>query len=255
MNSCIYEGSVRHRRLRPVEHQFRQKLFFLYFDLNELDRVFRGRLLWSTQRIALARFRRADHLGNAAVPLTDAVRELLVEAGHANAIGSIRLLTQLRQFGYVFNPLSLFYCFNTENQLDAVVAEVSNTPWGERHCYVLESTEPGSMLRTHSRKEFHVSPFMPMDVAYRWQLSVPQDALAVTLENWRNEEKFFDVTMQLRRRSLSTTALAEMLLKYPLLPQQVIASIYWQAFRLWWKRTPFHPHPRQTAPQTPEQVP
>ncbi len=255
MQSCIYEGWVRHRRFEPVRHEFGKRLFFLYLDLSELDQVFRGRLLWSTSRLAAARFRREDHLGEPRSSLADAVAEFLDSAGRRRPSGPVRLLTHLRYFGYVFNPLSLFYCYDQHNQLESVVAEVSNTPWNERHCYALDAhglaplgTKPGVDMR--APKRFHVSPFMPMDVEYRWRLTSPAERLTVSLENWRSDEKFFDVTMQLERREISTWTLMRMLSRYPFMTQQVIFSIYWQAWRLWLKGCPFFPHPQRRSSTT-----
>ena len=138
IKSCIYEGEVRHRRFSPVRHEFRNRLFLMYVDLEELPTLFRHRLLWSTGRPNVASFRRGDHLGPADQPLADAVRELVtVRTGH-RPTGAIRLLTHFRYFGFAMNPISLYYCFGDEEQVEAVVAEVTNTPWGEQHCYVLD---------------------------------------------------------------------------------------------------------------------
>ena len=143
-HSCLYEGTMRHRRFRPVPHAFGYRLFMVYLDLDELDEVFAGRWLWSTTRCALARFRREDHLGVPTVPLPDAVRALVKERLGFRPTGPVRLLTHLRYFGFVMNPVSFYYCFAADGkQLEAIVAEVNNTPWGERHCYVMDARQRG----------------------------------------------------------------------------------------------------------------
>ena len=253
MNSCIYEGWVRHRRLQPCVHDFRKRLFLMSLDLDELEDVFRGRLLWSTRRLALARFRAEDHPGvynadQSSETFSSMVRRKLADAGHTVPSGSIQLLTHLRYFGYVFNPLSLFYCRDTSGQVQSVIAEVRNTPWRECHCYVLsrDQFQPGTAWRT--AKSFHVSPFMPMDMEYRWMITDPAETLTVSLENWRAGKKCFDVTMQLHRTEISTRSLSRVQLQYPLMTHQVLAGIYWQAFRLWTKGCPFYVHPQKLQP-------
>ena len=172
--SCLYVGSVRHRRHTPRAHAFRYPLFLAYLDLAELDTVFRGRWLWSARRFALAWFRRRDHLGSPAMPLDQAVRDLVERHSGRRPQGPIRLLTHLRYFGYCFNPVSFYYCFDAQGeQVETVVAEVNNTPWGERHCYVLDG-EP--RLRYRTSKAMHVSPFMPMDARLRMALHAARRA-------------------------------------------------------------------------------
>ena len=137
--SCAYRGQVRHRRLSPVPHDFRYSIFMMYLDLDEVDRVFDRRWLWSARRPALAWFRRADHFGDSRRPLRDCVADLVAQEAGRRPEGPIRLLTHLRYFGHCFNPVSFYFCYDPAGErIEAVVAEVHNTPWGERHCYVLD---------------------------------------------------------------------------------------------------------------------
>jgi len=251
MNSAIFEGRVRHRRMRPAGHEFAYRLFMVYLDLAELDRVFAGRWFWSASRPALARFRRENHLGESRTPLDSAVRDLVGRHTGKRPEGPIRLLTHLSYFGYCFNPVSFYYCFDEDDErVETIVAEVNNTPWGEHHCYVLgEAMNLGDTK--HKRyappKEMHVSPFMPMDVEYDWRFSEPGRHLAVHMEIARRGEKLFDATLALRRREMTGGSLARVLIVYPLMTLRVIAAIHWQALKLWVKRVPVHDHPAKRA--------
>ena len=263
MHSAIYSGWLRHRRYTPREHSFRYPLFLMYLDLSELESVFRGRWLWSTGRRAIARFDRADHLGDAAVPLDSSVRELVLAKTGRRPAGPIRLLTHLRYFGYCFNPVSFYYCFDEEDTcVETIVAEVNNTPWGEQHCYVLDTPETlgrTRYLRYRTPKAMHVSPFMPMALEYQWGFSAPGARLAVHMslhEQW----KVFDATMRLERKAIDGPALAGTLATYPFMTGKVVAAIHWQALRLWLKGVPVHTHPSKlpardaaVAPSTPDQ--
>lgn len=309
-NSCLYVGRVRHRRFTPVENLFTYAGYWLYLDLAELDNVFAGRWLWSTRRAALAHFCREDHLAfpDDLMPgsldqeywpessersfgrrpcrdiqelpaLDQAVRDLVEASGTRRPVGPIRLLTQPRYLGFSMNPVSFYYCFDQSDEVvQTVVAEVNNTPWRERHFYVLdptnESTSPkpaspprastaakssqvsqsdtlmagsdlaaGKHLRFRHGKRFHVSPFMEMDMEYRWRMVAPGRTLTVHIENWRQTSRLFDCTLHLRRRPLSGAHLTAALLRYPFMTGRIAAGIYWQALRLWWKRCPFVRHP------------
>lgn len=247
MESCLYEGEVRHRRMRPVTHAFRYRLAMLYLDLGELDFVFAGTRLWSNEGRGIANFRRRDHLGDAGTPLDVAVRELIQAQRPGDSTGPIRLLTHPAYWGYRFNPVSFYYCYGDDgHSLKTIVAEVNNTPWNEQHCYVLDASErvaDGEPHRHRFQKQFHVSPFMDMNQEYDWRFSSPGDRLDVFMENFERGEKLFDATMTMRRRAITPSALRGLLVRYPLMSIRIITAIYAQAARLWWKRTPFFAHP------------
>lgn len=248
MESCIYRGRVSHRRFGAAGNRFRYSVFMLYLDLAELDQVFRPYWLWSTARPAPAWFRRADHYGDPGLPLDQCIRDLVERDTGRRPDGAIRLLTNLRYFGYVFNPLSAYYCFDRDGNLQSVVLEVSNLPWREMHCYVLSDGRPlaNGALDYQWGKSFHVSPFLPMDMSYRCRLDAPGEQLHLALENRRNGAKTFDAHLNLERVPIGHGSLARMLALDPLITLRVTALIHWQAARLWLKRAPVYDHPRRT---------
>lgn len=278
MHSCLYSGTVRHRRFSPAVNEFRYSLFQMYLDLSEIPELFDPWLLWSARRPALAWFRREDHLGDPAVSLDVSVRDEVQRQTGRRPMGSIRLLTNLRYFGFVMNPVSYYYCFDKESdRLQTVLAEVHNTPWNERHCYVLQTPifHPGGASSVlWNDKAFHVSPFMGMEMRYRWQLSVPAETLAVSIQCHEKLTETtdvpstscgtddcsrsladatiaprlrrpFDVTLSMRRQEITSASLRRILLKHPCMTASIASKIYWQALKLWWKQVPFIPHPRQ----------
>lgn len=249
LQSCIYRGVVRHCRLSPA-HVVRLPLFMVYLDLEELDRVFDGRWFWSTDRPALAWFRRKDHLGDPQIPLDTAVRDLVESRTGRRPAGSIRLMTHLRYFGYCLNPISLYFCHDAGGRIEFVVAEVHNTPWGERYCYILEQhpEQPAGKMRYETAKEFHVSPFMDMSLNYRWAITPPGRRFAIKIESHSDQGKIFDVTMSMSRREIDGRTLAGSLLRYPFMTMQVLLSIYVHAGLLWLKRARFYPHPKSRQP-------
>ena len=251
MHSALYTGRLRHRRHAPRQHAFEYRLCMAWLDLSELDTVFRGRWFWSTRRPALAWFRRADYLGDPAVPLDVAVRDLVERETGARPRGPVRMLTHLRTFGHCFNPVSFYYCYDESGtRLEALVAEITNTPWNERHAYVLpagDSLEAGPPLRFRFAKRFHVSPFLPMALDYDWRFSPVAERLAVHMVDRKDGRAVFDATLDLERREIGSASLAAALLRFPFSTLRVVAAIYWEAFRLWAKRTPFHVHPAKRA--------
>ena len=242
MRSALYEGTIRHRRFAVRERVFRHRLALVYADLDELPRLFGGRLI--ARRPGFVRFRRADYLGDPAVPLAADVRALVARRTGSDPGGPVRLLTQPRTLGHCFNPVSFYYCFRPGGeQLAAVVAEVTNTPWGERHAYVLPSGGDGPVLDGEADKALHVSPFMAMDQRYTWRASRPGATLSVHIASTEHGAPAFDATLSLRRTPLTRRSLARVCLRYPAATLRVLALIYGHAAVLWLRRVPVHAHP------------
>jgi len=197
-------------------------------------------------RFGPASFRRDDHFGDTSMSMVDSVYELVKQKTGIVLRGPVRVLTQLRHFGFYFSPINVFYCFDEQESLVAMVAEVSNTPWNERHCYVLweGNQSPGSAGRYSHPKEFHVSPFMGMDSQYEWVIRPPDSKLHLSLGCLRAGERIFQASLHLNRSELTDGQLARSILRRPIAAAHVLGAIYYQAFRLWMKKCPFFTHPR-----------
>lgn len=262
--SALYRGTVRHRRFEPRTNHFRYPVYLLYLDLDELGQVFDRRWLWSLERPNLVSFRRRDYYGDPDVPLDQAVRGLVEERTGRRPAGAIRLLTLPRTLGVLMNPASFYYCFSPAGELEHLVVDITNTPWGERYAYVLDASERhaderharGDFFTAEHRKVFHVSPYMGMDMAYRWRFAAPGERLVLHVDNLhvdklRDGHKLFDATVDLERRPLDGPNLARVLLRQPAMSIRVVLWIYLQAARLWLKKVPFIPHPTKRG-LTPE---
>jgi DUF1365 family protein len=243
MHSAIYQGYLRHRRFTPHAHKFTYQVFMMYLDLDELDQVFTMSPFWSTKPWRPARFRRSDFLGDPDTPLKQAVRDRIhAETGHWHD-GPVRMLANLRYFGFNINPISCYYCFDRREGLQYIVVEVTNTPWNERQSYVLTCDPEQRIQRKSFAKAMHVSPFNPMNMTYRWSSNEPQRILSLNLETECHDEIHMDATMALKRREISGASLAFILLRHPWMTAKVALAIYWQALKLWVKRNPFYDHP------------
>jgi uncharacterized protein len=246
VRSAIYEGTIRHRRFAARPTEFRHRLAMTYVDLDELPRLLGGRLV--ARRPGLVRFRRDDYLGDRAQPLADAVRALVAARTGSAPSGPVRLLTQLRAFGHCFNPVSFYYCFDGAERLEAIVAEVTNTPWGERHAYVLPRA--GDMARVLDGgfdKALHVSPFMAMDQRYEWRATAPAETLSVHISSHEHGRRAFDATLGLRRSPLTRRSLARITARYPAATLRVLALIYGHGVALRLRGVSIHPHPGGSA--------
>jgi uncharacterized protein len=249
-------------------HEFRQRLSLAYIDLEELPTLLGGRLVRG--RLGLARFRRGDYLGDAATSLSSAVRDTVEEHGARKPSGPVRLLANLSSFGHCFNPVSFYYCMDPLGErVEAVVAEVTNTPWGERHAYLLHReaqegergravdlqadgeglltaelekelhvSDGGGLLTADLEKELHVSPFMGMDHRYRWRMTAPAQTLSAHISSSHEGRLAFDATLALRRRELTPRSLASLAAS----GSRTLVAIYWQAALLRLKGAPVHSH-------------
>ena len=244
MNSALYSGWIAHRRFSPKPHDFRYRIGLLYLDLDEQDAVLGLSPLAGSSRFAPFSFRQSDYLHaytGRGVPLIDAVRELVGAALGHTPQGSICLLTQARSWGLAFNPVSFFYCHESDGRLAAILCEVSNTPWRERYHYILPANGTGHEHFAVA-KAFHVSPFLPRDLEYHMSFSPPTEKLGVHMADWQGELKVFDATLNLQRQALSRASLHRHLREFPWMTAKTCLAIYWQALRLLIKRTPIFSH-------------
>ena len=243
--TAIYQGRLRHRRLRGVEHSFEYRVWMLLVDLDELPEAFDRHPLWSARRPAPVRIRRSDYLGDPATPLDGAARDLVERRTGRRPAGPVRLLTMARTLGVGYNPVSFYYLYAEDGRtVQAMIAEVTNTPWRERHHYVVERSGPGAALGGKMAKRMHVSPFMPMEQTYEWSSGEPGERLGVRIANRERGELVFEASLALRRRELTRAAMTTVPLTHPPQVLAAIARIYGNALRLKLKGAPFFPHPK-----------
>ena len=247
MNSAIYSGTIFHRRVHPFEHQFKYKLFMVYLDLDEIEDLLPQSFFWGVERSALISFHREDYLHRPEKNLNEAVRNLVFEKIGKTIEGPIYLLAHLRYFGHCFNPVSFYYCFDRSGgEVETVIADVTNTPWKERHSYVIERS-PSQGVSEHitdeQTKKLHVSPFFDMDHQYQFLFSSPNDSISVQIENFREREKVHEAVLNLKRIQFSKTNLLKAIIQFPFLTLRIVATIHWQAVKLWLKGATFYPNP------------
>ena len=268
MHSCIYRGYTTHHRLRPQPHHFRYPIAWLYLRLDEIPQLRRQIRLFSSSKWGVASFCACDHVP--AEELAEFENDLQsalfakVRAANGQATdGPVFVLTPLRHFGFYFSPLSLFFCWDAGmHQVPTVVAEVNNTPWRHKHWYVLSDRNaapkhesspanseaidadfPPESVRFSHEKEFHVSPFMDMHQSYHWSISLPTDRLMVSIRSTDANGAIFAAGMNLERQALNNWSFTRLVLRYPITPYQILATIYFEAFRLWRKNIPYFPNP------------
>jgi len=238
MNSAIYRGEVMHRRRVPTLHEFKYPDTMFYLDLAELSSG-EGVL-----KKCSGRFRKADHFSGDD-DLAGAIRDLVRRKLGFRPKGRIGILTHIRQLGYVMNPVSFYYCWSEDDlRVEAIVAEVHNTPWGETHCYAFRCID-GEPSEFRFSKGFHVSPFMGMDQEYVWRFEQPGDELVVTMENWEGGKLMFEARLAMEREALTEQTFRRLVWGNPFLTVAVITRIYWQAAKIWVKKVPYFAHPRK----------
>ena len=247
--SAIYEGEIRHRRFDPIERQFDYRIFMMYLDLDEIPEVMNFHPLWSMRRRAPARFRRADYFGPANRPLKDCVLEEVERLTGDRPGGPVRMLTHLRYLGTVENPVTFYYCFDRSGEtVQAVLAEVTNTPWGDRHAYVIDGGPDSSGVISSTRdKALHVSPLMGMDYEYDLRFGTPGASLPVHISSSSATGTVFDATLNLTRTEITASALSRLMVAYPPMSLRVKAGIYRQAATTWLKGVKYHARPVQES--------
>lgn len=265
MRSGIYSGWIQHRRFQPRAHSFRYRGFMVYAFLDELPEILAQTSFWSGRGWAPAQYRREDFYGNPDVPLDQAVRDRVEEESGWRPDGPIAFLANWRYFGYNMNPISIYYCFDhAGTEVQALLLDVHNTPWNERHGYVLSlgdtlceadtgGSTTGKRGRVHKacfQKTLHVSPFMPLDQVYQWRSTTPGDRLTVSIRSLEAGECVFDACMSLTREEISAAVLRKKLIQFPLYTVKVISAIYWQALKLLVKRVPLFSHPGKKVVQS-----
>lgn len=248
--SALYAGTIRHRRFGAVRHEFDQPIVMTLLDLGEAGPLLDRLPLWSRRRWAPVRFRRRDYLDGTDAPLRAALDELVEARTGRRLRGPVRMLTHLRTWGWLFNPITVYWCFEADGITpDLVVLEVTNTPWGERQWYVVAAEDAAGRGAVFP-KSLHVSPFLGMDLDYRLSftapVAAPRSRLELRLEVLRSGRKVFDADLSLTRTELTPTSAVTVLVRHPVQTVRVSLGIYAQAARLWTRRVPLVSHPRRT---------
>ncbi|UAB69296.1 DUF1365 domain-containing protein [Vibrio sp. SCSIO 43132] len=247
-SSCMLEGEVTHRRFSPVKHSLRYPLFMPCLDLDEVEHLKEKLIGFGDKRWHWARFRREDYVGSG--DLKEAVQQKVRDLTGVKLKGKVKAVCHLRYFGIYFSPVNFYYLYDEQDEWRYLLAEVSNTPWNERHYYAVKA-DPGEQRENWKHdKEFHVSPFNPIEQQYVWSLKPLNNKLMVHLE-CHQEEKVFDASMVMDAKPLNRWTLIRYLVKTPIMAVKVVVGIYWHALKLWVKGANYYSHPDNKNKETP----
>jgi len=237
MTSCIYNGAVIHKRFKPKIHFFKYRVFSLLIDLSELEKLDKTINFFSYNKFNLISFFDKDHGDRDGSLLTDWVKKNLKQNNISSENIRIKLLCYPRIFGYVFNPLSVFYVYNNNNDLISILYEVKNT-FGEQHTYVFK-VKNDNLLQHNCEKKFHVSPFIEMNCSYFFRILKPADKISVIIDQYQLNEKILYASQDGTRVDLTSSELIKSYLKHPLMTFKIISAIHFEAFKLWTKGIKF----------------
>jgi len=246
--SALYRGIIRHRRFTPVEHEFRYRVMMPLLDLTTVEKELNIPGVLSARNPALGWFRRSDYAGDPAQPLPEMIRDTVESETGWRPDGRIRLLTNLRYWGFAMNPISIFYCDDSSDQLRYLVLQVTNTPWREKILYVVRSEPQSRNQNDRFAKRMHVSPFHPMDMTYNCRFRSPESRLFFHLENHRSSGCETDATLVLERVQMNLPRMSGLVFRQPSMSMKAGLGIYWQALKLRLKRVPVYPHPKTQSP-------
>lgn len=238
----LLTGEVGHKRYLPKVHGFDYQVHYFWLDLDKLDDIPATGWLWSQSRFAACSYRRSDYVSGAE-DLTVAVQQKIQQLGFTDAVAKVCLMSPLANWGYYFSPLTLYYCFDEATQLVALLAEVSNTPWNERHYYLVPVGAEGKSHYQHD-KAFHVSPFNPMDMQYHWTVIANSARLELAIANFKQQDKVFSAWFGLTLSPFSLKQLKSLLIRRPWQNVLVMTRIYWHAVKLLLKAVPVYGHPK-----------
>ena len=247
----IYRGWIRHRRSTPKRHDFRYPLAMVMFDLDDMQCTFAKSKFWTQEKFNFIAFKRTDYIQSKSGPsqtIKSAVKNYIKEQTGLEFNGRILLLTHPRYFGFVMNPVSFYFCYDGD-QLMHIVCEINNTPWDERFTYVLtpdKAEAESQVFEFEFDKKFHVSPFMPMDMQYRWRFSWQDNKINIHMVLMQHGEKAFDATMQATQQGFTASSMRKLPLAYPVQTVLVAVRIYWHALLLYSKGLKFFSHPNNS---------
>ena len=243
--SSLYVGTISHQRSLPRQHQFSYPFFMWYLNLEQLDQLPAMGKWFSTSSWALSRFNRSDYYGSPEIPLAAAIKQRMQELTNHPVQGSVFGLMNMRTLGLYFSPVNFYYGFDANDQLSHFLAEVSNTPWNERHqyCHYIQDNN----LEPDNDKKFHVSPFNPMNQHYQWKFNTPENQLNVTIKVDDERGHLFTASLRLEQRALTLQTVRKELLKKPVMTAYIVSRIYWQALKLYLKGVPYGPYKKETA--------
>ncbi len=239
MESALCSGQVFHQRFKPTQHKFQYKMLIFWLKLSELPELARQTKYFGFNQRAWAEFRRSDYVGHKHVPLEQAVLEKMNELASGSLTGDVYFLGQIRMLGLYFSPVNFYFLRQPNGYFSHMLAEVSNTPWNQRHYYLVDLAD-----QTDTDKRFHVSPFNPMDMVYRWHIKPPADTFEVGLDCIKGEKHFL-AKMALQKMPLNSKSLLRVLLSTPSMTLKTVVGIYWQAIKLFIKGTPVYSYPQQ----------